>query len=257
MKKPRFEVLAYRGTLNLGDAIQTYAMARLLPSPLGAKYRDSLDRDDAIPLVINGYLCDSVPTTQNCLFAGIYIGRRLDEHVQWIKNSKYRVGARDPFTANLLQKRGIDCQMIGCATLTLPRYEGPRKGVIRVDDIADNIGRGQYTQSIGHISWVQQWHEAMDRLATIRTAELVYTGRLHIALPCLAFGTPVQIPSRARSNVQQSERLSILDAIGFQYDKPNVIDVSEYSAAFKSFLKSKLGISLEEVSRPIMPNPWL
>jgi len=37
---------------------------------------------------------------------------------------------------------------------------------------------------------------ARELLQTLKTAELVYTDRLHIALPCISFGTPVILNPR-------------------------------------------------------------
>jgi hypothetical protein len=67
-------VLIYRGTENLGDAIQTVALSRLLDGDLLGVYRDEAGAsvDDEVPFVVNGWLGDHVTVDdRNCLFAGV------------------------------------------------------------------------------------------------------------------------------------------------------------------------------------------
>ena len=126
----KHQVLIYRRTGNLGDAIQCVAMSRLLPGELLGVYRDAADqaRRD-IPAVINGWLGDAAPSgNPNCIFAGVFVGFREQEQLEWIRSSRHPVGVRDPYTMDYLAKHAISSEMIGCATLTFEPYRGCRAG---------------------------------------------------------------------------------------------------------------------------------
>jgi hypothetical protein len=54
---------------------------------------------------------------------------------------------------------------------------------------------------------------AVQRLQQLRTAELAYTNRLHVILPCLAFGIPVVFNLADLNSVFSKERLTILASL--------------------------------------------
>ena len=249
-----FRVLAYRRTSNLGDVIQTYAMARLLPQPIHGVYRDAAGSSlDAATFVVNGFLADAAPEDANCLFAGVYVGKRTTEQITWIRRSRFAVGSRDPHTQKLLEQNGIKSDLVGCATLTLPRYEGKRFGVVSVDSDAPSEA-SKLTNTIDrHLPWAEHWAAAIRQLSILRRAEMVYTTRLHVALPCLAFGTPVVVRRADLERLFQPQRLSILDAIGFGYDKPFAMDVTPFADGFKAFLSAQLGITITPKDDPPLP----
>lgn len=256
-----YRILIYKGSLNLGDAIQTYAMARLLPGLLEGVYRnaasDSLCKN--IPFVVNGWLGERTPDDPNCLFAGVYLGRSVDDQLRWIRGSRFGVvGARDNVTKALLAKNGIESEAIGCATMTLPRYDGPRKGVLNVDvgEFEKRIDAPLLTNVIPPgLEWAAQWRLAIERLEALRTAELVYTKRLHVALPCLAFGTPVVVPKRVLKATFQPDRLRMLEDLGIEYDKPFTLDMTPHAERFKAFLADALGVLIEPKDNPEIPLP--
>jgi len=99
------------------------------------------------------------------------------------------------------------------------------------------------------MSWQRQWELALHRLETLRTAELVHTSRLHVALPCLAFGTPVVLRRKVRDSAFQPQRFSLLDELGFEFDRPCVLNVSAAAARFTGFLAKHL-------VRAITPGPY-
>lgn len=256
--KPAYRVLAYRGSLNLGDAIQTYAMARLLPPPLSAVYRcavgDSMDPNS--PFVVNGWLGESGSEDSNCLFAGVYIGGSIEEQIAWIARSRFLVGVRDQATARLLQSNGVQSNVVGCATMTFPRYDGPRSGTFNIDvGELSPTGAVSMSQAIPlDMDWPAQWQLAQRRLALLRTAELVYTKRLHVVLPCLAFGTPVFVPKRVIGATFQPDRLLMLEELGVEYDRPFVTDISAHAQRFKCFISEQLCITAyarDDVALPV------
>jgi hypothetical protein len=131
----RFSCVAHR-TRNIGDMIQTIALTRLLP-PSAAVFRHDLSRAPADRVfVVNGFLERDRPQRlgPDCLFAGVsgpYMRHAM--YLDWLRRSPCPVGARDPATAARLSRAGISAELVGCATLTLPGYDGPRREILSVD----------------------------------------------------------------------------------------------------------------------------
>lgn len=252
-----YRILTYRGTHNLGDAIQTYAMARLLGGPLSGVYRDAVDssRDPHHTFVVNGWIGEKESLETNVLFAGAYIGKQHARQIAWMRRSRFTLGCRDRATCELLQTAGIQAKIIGCATMTLPRYEGARKGVVHVDSRRKETKSGEFfSNSIAsRLSWEEQWRQAEQLLLRLRTAKRVYTTRLHVALPCLAFGTPVYVPRRALHDVFQPQRLQMLVDLGVRFGVPFTMDLSEHAARFIDFLSTELRTPIVASDSPSMP----
>lgn len=245
-----FQVHRYRKTWNIGDAIQTIALERLLPS-VSYVWRDLDTPAEDIPFVVNGWLGNNQPpvANANCLFAGVYVHSN-ENNYRWINNSRFaEIGARDPATVMWCADRKIRASLIGCATLTFAPYTGPRSGTYAVD--AKGAEGTAICHDIGDMEWDAQLNLARDLLQRYRCAELVITSRLHVALPCLAFGTPVIIQDPMRwGNRERNRRFSILDAVGVRYDTPHRQDVSAWRERYFTFLERHLGIR-------IAPKPFI
>lgn len=239
---PKCRMLIY-GTNNIGDTIQAVAMSCLLPPTVGIR-RDGPEYDQRpdLPTVVQGFLY--VPLRErlgdNCLFAGInlYSKTPIQDFVPWLQASPWPVGVRDPWTAGRLQQAGIqNVKLLGCPTMTLPRYEGPRENQLAVD--AEGPG-----MELTHVGWrglsmEDQWSLALKLLDSYRTAELVTTNRLHALLPALAFGTPVRF---VRKQVFEPDRLTILDFLGLPWDGDMAVDLREKASVYISFLEEHLGV---------------
>jgi hypothetical protein len=240
----------YRRTNNLGDAIQTIALERLLPDCKYVWRDDGICESEGVYLA-NGWLGDNRPPVQNAntLFAGVCVANN-DANYEWMRASRFaEIGARDPVTVMRCAERGIRTVLAGCATSTFDRYEGPRSGVCAVD--ADHPGAERFTHQIGDIPWSEQRALAIRMLGIYRTAELVVTNRLHVALPCLAFGTPVIVRDPIRLNDPHSlHRFSILDAMGVGYEKIQTLDVSPWRERYEGLLSRNLGL------HPTMARPF-
>jgi hypothetical protein len=174
-------VLIYRGTRNLGDAMQAYALCRLLPFTPAGFWRDGIGgKRLPVPLIASGWLGDEAPNHAETTFAGCHIGANVTAHREWANMARKPFGARDP--ATLAEVGGAT--FLGCVTLTLPRYTGPRRDFVRIDP-------GEWTQEIGTaLPWPEQWKAAAARIEQISRASFVRTTRLHVALTALAVGTP-------------------------------------------------------------------
>jgi len=253
-----YRVLIYKDSGNLGDAIQTLALCRLLAKKCCGVYRDLPvpDKCQEAPLIANGYLGSSAfPTLpRNAVLTGIHIAGRERELSSWIRSSGDAVGARDPYTQHLLKSLRVESEMIGCATLTFERYRGVRSRRYSID-ISPRPNTITLTNRIGRMPWKEQWELAETRLQQLRTAEIVYTNRLHVILPCLAFGTPVEFPLDALSGLFEKARISLLNAIDFPYDTPVELDVSGFSERYCSFLERRLNRCLHPTQAPECPLP--
>ncbi len=251
--RPRFRVFIHQGTGNLGDAIQTIALCRLLGPDCVGVYRDRPipEFGSEIPLVANGWLGYQRPNlASSAVFAGVHLARHEAAFAQWIAQSPSPAGARDPFTQGLLGTFGVPSEMIGCATLTFPRYRGARQGRMAVDAVGPDAEA--FSNQILNLDWPTQWAMAVALLDRLRRAEVVYTSRLHIALPCLALGTPVVFPAAAFEAAGEKQRLSLLFTLPFAFDEPVTTDVGPQAERFTSFLTRALG-PLETTAEAVIP----
>jgi hypothetical protein len=114
---PHARVLVYDRTTNIGDAIQTVAITRLLGGVCAGVFRDSPlpELYSEIPFVINGWMGYGAPqSARNCIFAGVHLGNREPEYIRWIRKSEGLCGARDGYTQGLLSNNRISSEMIAC-----------------------------------------------------------------------------------------------------------------------------------------------
>lgn len=238
--EPRCRMLVY-ATKNIGDSLQAVAVSRLLPQSVAIR-RDHPEYDQRpdLPMVVQGFLYKSLRERlgDNCLFAGIYLfsGTPIRDFLPWLQASPWPIGVRDPWTVARLQEAGLqNVRLIGCPTMTLAPYTGSRSGQYAVD--AEGPGDRSSHEDYSHLSVREQWDLALSLLDRYRTAELVTTNRLHVALPCLAFGTPVHF---VRKNIWEKHRLSILDHLGVKDDETK-LDLSESAKMYRKFLADHLG----------------
>jgi hypothetical protein len=129
----------------------------------------------------------------------------IASNIEFFKRNE-PIGCRDLHTTELLKKHGIDAYFSGCLTLTLQNKFTTRTDEILVVDahimcpeLFKNIipksikDKAIYiTQAITEIkSHDEKMILAQKLLDRYAQAKLVITSRLHTAMPCLAFGTPV------------------------------------------------------------------
>lgn len=114
--RPRFRVFIHERTGNLGDAIQTIALCRLLGTECVGVYRDRPipAAGSEIPLVANGWLGYQKPDIgSSAVFAGVHLARHEAAFAQWIAQSSSPAGARDPYTHGLLGTFGVPRSLSG------------------------------------------------------------------------------------------------------------------------------------------------
>jgi hypothetical protein len=119
------------------------------------------------------------------------------------------VGCRDIHTLKSFKDRGIPAYFSGCLTLTFPEFKGERNDKIYFVDVAESelilstipkeIELKKRTHKLSTVQCLysskKRFRLAESLLSDYRQAALVITSRLHVALPCLAFGTPVMFIS--------------------------------------------------------------
>jgi hypothetical protein len=113
------------------------------------------------------------------------------------------IGARDLWTLKLLHDAGVDAYFSGCMTLTMGRPNIARDdGLLVLADVPrearavilkhteKDVVELTHVTSRTHTP-MQRLRQAEGLLNVYARASCVVTSRLHCALPCLAFGTPV------------------------------------------------------------------
>jgi hypothetical protein len=210
-------VYALRG--NLGDLIQTLAQIEALRQ-LGITKYTFLDRenlhqysDEPVYAIMGGWYMEypsRFPPNQSItpIYTSFHVNRaelvlnNLDHFAQHAP-----IGCRDEYTVQLFKGCGIEAYLTKCLTLVFKRYQGLRWGTYltsanRIKNLQFH-GKGFpiYARTLMHGTGSYPKHpnvrldpeikKARKLLRQYRRARLVITSKLHCALPCRAFGTPV------------------------------------------------------------------
>ena len=209
----KIAVLNY-STHNIGDDIQALAMERLLPRVDLRVDRDDLAPaaawDDSVRLIVNGWFAKGMhkvwppPGRAKVLYVGFHATG--DQALPLGITAP--IGCRDPWTAALAQRNGLDGWVSYCPTLTLARPYVPRDDSILLVDVPEAdvkrlppeiAARGQVVTNIIPPTIKDRLTEVYRRLELFARARWVITTRLHALLPCVAMGTPVVFIKPAHS----------------------------------------------------------
>jgi hypothetical protein len=206
--------MEYARSCNIGDEIQTAAVAQHLGPTAGYVDRDELQSwcGETSAVVMQGWFTkDPATFPPSPAVLPVYVGFHLGEHVRHVLDRPAvaealrhhgPVGCRDTRTAELLHAADIDAFVSGCLTTTFPRRtEEPEDGKVFLVD-THGVALPEDLRAPDSIRVTHQgapwWSEeakrrvALDVLSTYRDhARLVVTTRLHCALPCVAMGIPV------------------------------------------------------------------
>lgn len=197
-------------TRNLGDDIQTFAVRQFI------NVNQTIDRDrmeeepELQELVLFGWLLQSQqwpPKANRVHPLSVHVAdvsrSLMAKHVDWWKCLHATIPCRDTSSAEFFLRLGVSAVFEGCSTLSLKRWVPPRTGTVLIVDASTNPSAlpglsFPDVQSRTHkISYAFQANQefrrqsALEALVAYQQAELVITSRLHVMLPCLAFGTPV------------------------------------------------------------------
>lgn len=263
----RYGLFSYPGLVNLGDAIQSVAARRFLPRVDLRIPRERVSQPPEgggpIRLIANGWFMHDArrwpphPAIEPLLISMHFADHDFGRFQRWRAKPLDRllagagadylrargpVGARDPFTAEQLNRCSIPNYHSGCLTMTLRRDdERAREDFIVACDLAPaelevlrrktrrrvvvvtHIG-APVTDPLAH----EAEAEAMLTLYSCATA--VVTTRVHAALPCLGLETPVLLLQRPREGRRVSDAAKLVhsgqgaDFVGgrldFDFDAP-------------------------------------
>lgn len=242
MSAPAFGLLSYPGIANLGDPMQSLAARRFLPRVDALVERERISQPppgghERLRVILNGWFmhdADYWPPHPSILplpLAMHFVEPGRSRLRRWAKSPLERmmsgagadwlrqwgpIGARDAFTAEQLEARGIPAWHSGCLTLTLPRPAGaPAHGRIVACDLPANAlealrrASPHPVEAVTHeggegLSVDAQMAAAQGLLNLYAGAACVVTTRIHAAMPCLAIGTPVLllVPGNAGRRVR-------------------------------------------------------
>lgn len=225
----KYAVIGYQESTNIGDEIQSIASANLLPSVDYYLPREGLNKaevEENTKLICNGFFMhrpENWPPAKSIhpLFISFHVSKRtgadktiLDPKLKDYYEPFAPIGCRDYDTMRSFQAIGVDAYYSGCLTLTLgslfPNLERTDK-IYFVDAFTKYTEKQYVDRAIEHIvpekyrdqiEFITHIHDrtmnneekiayAKSLLKKYASAKLVVTSRIHCALPCLAFGTPV------------------------------------------------------------------
>lgn len=223
----KYGLMYFKDTDNIGDDIQAYVAKRFLPHIDYYIDREALscfipDKKEYVSMIMNGwYIYNKLAWPPSPYINPLLISMHFmtlefvdigDTYLKGIGGDYLKehepIGSRDIATMEMLRKNGIDSYFSGCMTLTAPRFENIEKnGKIYVVDLKDNELeekiKNSTTREIEFLthdidpketaqkSFEQRMNEVEELLKKYQGAHLVITSRLHVALPCIALGTPV------------------------------------------------------------------
>lgn len=199
--------LLYANTCNLGDDIQALAANQFLPHVDHYIERDSIHnftKYSNVKTILNGWWThnqNAWPPPKNIIPLLISIHIHKDNSNAFLSKKAFKYcrnlhfGARDIWTLKFLKNNNFKNTYLSyCLTLTFPPYLGPRNNNVLFVDALNCNNQQQLTHKIPNL-FTMKPHErlkfAQQRLELYKKAKLVVTSRLHCALPCIAFGTPV------------------------------------------------------------------
>lgn len=244
---PRFGLLSYASVANLGDAIQSLAARRFLPFVDCHVPRERLSEepsfDGRVHLICNGWFMDNPShwpphPSINPLLISMHFAETDFRRFQFLRprpidrllagagleylRANGPVGARDLFTLEQLESRGVPAYHSGCLTLTLQRpHSAARSEEIVACDLPQDLLAALERKvrrpvvTVSHTgrqarSPQQQEQAALEILQTYARAHAVVTTRIHCALPCLAMGTPVLLVEKGGFGRRVSDMSQLL-----------------------------------------------
>lgn len=221
--------ILFANTTNLGDDVQTIAQMQFIPKDARTFIvdRENLNKEKRrCNVIMNGWWMhndENFPPHRNVkpLYIAFHIEKKGLVSPKAIKHYQKHepIGCRDLHTMRLLKKKGVDAYFSGCLTLTLKNpFPNPIRDKIYIVDahLSSKVtypwGSNDLLQKLipQHIRDQAEYveHEIPDSLdkndmyarqkfveenllRKYASAKLVITSRLHCALPCVAYNTPV------------------------------------------------------------------
>ena len=221
-------VVYYKDTDNIGDDVQTLAAKNILRSVDQYLDREALNSYDGekIKLLCNGYFMkdpSNWPPSENIdpLFVSFHVSslnecesHMINPSLKAYYQQREPIGCRDKRTMNLFKSQGIDAYYSACLTLTLEAekdiqssgeiifadaflkqksndYESYFIDKMVPSSLKNKVSIIYHEQARNHLSIEERMRTTQDLINRYAAADIVFTSRIHCALPCLALGTPV------------------------------------------------------------------
>lgn len=220
----KYGVLKY-SSINIGDEVQSVAAMRFLPQIDYYVQRERIDQfksksSEKVKLIMNAWWmwdCAHFPPSEDIdpLFVSFHLREQIREKlsdkfmtekvIDYFKKHE-PIGCRDTGTAKYLQSYGIDAYFSGCITMTLEpnrKIKETRGGdyILCVDvpedmfqAVKEKAEKPVYSVSrmlSPAFTGVNRFGVAKYMLYLYHNAACIITPRLHVALPGIAFETPV------------------------------------------------------------------
>ena len=222
----KYGLLYYKDTDNIGDDIQTYAAIRFLPHVDYYIDREALNcfipsEKEYVSVIMNAWFIHNKiawppspyinPLLHSMHFTSLESIDVGDKYLSGFGGDYLKsyqpVGARDITTKKRLENNNIEAYFSGCMTLTLNKFQnvGKKDKICLVDlteDIIEKVKNNTNSEIEILTHWLNQdeisnkefnkrMKDVEDLLKKYQESRLVITNRLHVALPCVALGTPV------------------------------------------------------------------
>ncbi len=222
----KYGIMYYKETDNIGDDIQTYVAKRFLPRIDYCIDREALncfipEQKEYVCVIMNGWFMHNKAAWPpspyiNPLLLSMHFTclEKVDVGEKYLQGlggeylkTHQPIGARDVETQKRLTKNGIKNYFSGCMTLTMKAFENIKKQdyicLVDLDEKSTKIIKENTKRKIKEIThdvepskikektFEQRMKDVEELLKTYQAAHIVFTNRLHVALPCLALGTKV------------------------------------------------------------------
>jgi hypothetical protein len=223
-------LLDYSNATNIGDNIQTLAVAQHIDQDYDLVDRDFLNlyEGDPVLVVMNGWfthLPKNWPPAPAItpLFFGFHMTQRtfpvFEQYADYFRKFA-PIGCRDEATAEKFRSWGVESYVSGCATMTFParEKEPEQPKLILVDQPFKHF---LSKERRGYVSITHELQPYMSSMVKMQAAKellgfyrdnagMVVTSRIHCAMPCAAMGIPV-----VYSGVRE-DRTAVVDMIGIR-----------------------------------------
>ena len=217
----KYGIIAYASN-NIGDEVQSIAQMRFLPRVDYYIARDKIKQfkpdtpDEKVKLIMNAWWMQQMhnfppPDTVIPLPISMHIRREICQKQFLEKNNVYKwfiknspIGCRDTATEERLASAGIPAYFSGCLTITLVGDKSLKnkgeKYILCVNLTEEELSVvhkrtivpvRSFNKAFQGGSMEKRLCLAKSILYLIHNASCVITRNLHVALPCLAFNTPV------------------------------------------------------------------
>ena len=221
-------VIYYKDTDNIGDDIQTLAASQLIGNVDTYLDREQMHTYNGpeVNALCNGYfMWDPTHWPPSDKIDPLFISFHISSLNQCQEimarpelaayyNSKGPIGCRDHKTKDILQAIGVDAYYSSCLTQTLEKKKGLKSSgeILFVDaflkmnnqdyedyfidkmvppSLKSKVDVVRHSKKIKHLPISERLALAEQHVDRYAAADLVITSRIHCALPCLAYGTPV------------------------------------------------------------------